>query len=1362
MIPQISEINFPSYATLDQATVSLADMGDRTITTQVKIDGAIVPDFTGWELEFRGERFILPTRVPQAAKGNESINSIIDLTFESWAVHELKRYFFVQTATITAGTGIAGTVIADQYEASVNLSLVSFVELFNSVLQYYFGDKMAMILAPPPQGGYSTEPVLVEINKTYVWDVLTKFYELYGLRWRMTYNNTLNQYQILVGYEDISIDDHDFQYGYQGGLLKFERQVQDYNITNVLLGRGGEKNLPYRYFKRVDEQNPNWAADPDAIPELANIYFDRLRDANFRSYVQGWRTNPRRDTSWEVVQAYDAARGATDWAYKKGHTDEKFNPVEYVKDDESIAKYGEHWGARDDDDDIFPTIQGITREPIGAVDEVVDVSEIISDDIDAAAEYEETVIDITGTRTVTHNFGSEYTDTFYLGPFSVPAGQTGTVSWTLMAPWSSRGEAVPEIIFTSEDVDVKAVNVDTGTELGPAGLPAGTYKIKLTLHARNAGGGHNYITYGLNTLKLTLSAADDNAWKPTFDIWVKNIWNTTKGANESAEAYADRVWADILGDRTGKEAKIVFSTGLMSVSEDYEFTIASYPVFDQSKDINGVPSEWRITLYKSDADLEATGLYIPSASGGKPAAGDHFFFIGIDMPHLYVTEAEKRLRAAKEADLEDLADISPTWVITMDKVRVHTEEDADEYGLLADRLDAGVKLRITDPRFTGGDILSLYAQSITYTWDGSSIVPDIEVVLSDDVVAVEGAVQQIRNDVNVIKTRYVQAYQVDEVVRRVGRSLFLSKTGEPDTSYSPSTFKSRIGSDDFREGGIGGSGWGFYKDGQGRAILEADKIIVRQDMEVNSLVANQIAYVGGKQIISAASIECTQVVDSSDLYICYFDQKKGSVANLFKEGDIAMGQTFSPENKETRYYRYYVDSAGDNYIALEKADGVGGAPSAGDTIVQFGNASDTDRQYVIIRDVIGGGYERMLSGLNSVTAEGKEYYFAGMTKEGSEEFVALQDKDDKFLYDKNDALLGYAKYTAKNRWFVGDKDAEYAEWIDGALTVKGRIIVRNSAGQYKQMENYLATIDYLQAAMPEDEQAAVTTIAGGIVLSKIIGVESSGNLVAGLNASSLGSDNTHGTLMIFAGADDAASVSSAKFRVYADGHVVANDLYATGANIAGKITASSGSIGVFTITSGDGKLVSSGGDRSIELTRNGVSVVDGYYGLDSFFGGEILPDPDLNGFACVRLTTTGTARAHAGIIIDTSDSSDTIEQYSIYAKNGMFGGLRPRTRFYSAGTINLNEYDFHVVINNSAMCTVKLPDNPKIGQTYFIWHVSTSGLRIEPQGSNIGMYNVGTSQYETYSVSTSTGLTVLVFQPSDFSSQYTDGVWVKK
>lgn len=1092
MIPAITEVNFPSYATLHQATVSLQDMGDRVISTQVRIDGDVIPDFSGWELRFKGERFVLPSDNPQAMKDNTTRNSLVDLQFQSWAIQELKRYYFFEAASVSAGVAIA-----DKYVAPVRLNVEDFVAMLNDVLDYYFDGKIVADLYLSGTGIYSQEKKDMEINYSYLWEVIGKVFEVYGVRNVIEYDSTNDVYTIKFGYPADEIDDHTFEYGYQGGLLKFERQVQDETISNILLGRGGEKNLPYRYFKAIDPQNPEWAADPDAIPELANIYFDRLRDINFRRYVQGWRTNPNRDTSWEAVQAYDATRGATDWAYKKGHEDERFSPVEYVKDDASIAAYGEHWGALDDNDEIYPTIQGRSRTGLGRIDEVVAVSPIITDDIQAMAQASAVEKSIS-SLTVSKYGSTETTHTIESEEFTIPDGSTGNITYA----WVDKATLYAGNVYCDTvNSSLVAVSSANGTELPISGIPAGTYRLRLRLVIRIDSPATSATgTFGIENIVLTTSAQDDEAWKPTFDIWVKDIWGIAREQGESDVQYAMRVWGPILGDRVGNEAKVVFSTGFMSVSEDYEFTIADYPVPDTTKTLNNVPSAWRITLRKSDAEYDATGLYIPNNStGGKPIAGDKFFFTGIDMPHLYVTLAEEELNTFKSAQLQGTSAVNPTWVISLDKVRVHTLEDGEYGQTLAERLAAGAKLRVTDPRFSGGDILTLYAQSVTYTWnepsDGSPyLVPDIEVVLSDQVVSRESRVDKIQSSVEQIKSQYARIDDVESVVRKVAEPMFLKKTGEADSSESPTQFSSKVTSRGFRQGGVGGTGWGFYRDNteqfqesgtpvatrsrstravsteieEGDSVLEVDRVVVRKEMKVNSLVVNQVEYRGGMEIISAAKIEISKVIDddANGVYICYFDQRQNSVANNFQVGDVAYGHVFTPNDSTLRYYKCRVVGVDVDRIMLSKTvkDGAG-VPQAGDVVVQFGSYTNSARRYVIVRDVVGGGYEQMLSGLDSVTASGEEYYYAGRTTGQSP------------------------------RWFVGDAGGEYAEWKNGQLNIKGSILVRNGS-TYSDLSGALADLDYLTTALPESS----TLIQGGLILSKVIALtDAQNNIKSGIN-----------------------------------------------------------------------------------------------------------------------------------------------------------------------------------------------------------------------------------------------------------------------
>jgi hypothetical protein len=77
-------------------------------------------------------------------------------------------------------------------------------------------------------------------------------------------------------------------------------------------------------------------------------------------------------------------------------------------------------------------------------------------------------------------------------------------------------------------------------------------------------------------------------------------------------------------------------------------------------------------------------------------------------------------------------------------------------------------------------------------------------------------------------------------------------------------------------------------------------------------------------------------------------------------------------------------------------------------IVQYGNYTRADRQYVKVRDVINGGYERYIEGLDSATAQGTEYYFVGRQ---------------------------IGSYNNRPRWFIGDSDSSI-EYIDGKFKLK--------------------------------------------------------------------------------------------------------------------------------------------------------------------------------------------------------------------------------------------------------------------------------------------------------------------------------------
>lgn len=1100
MIEDIHELNFPKhdgkqYATLTQATAALQDMGEKTITTQVKIDGEITPDFTyDWAVEFQGEKYIMPLRKPQGAKENTSLNSTIDLTFQHWAIYQLKRWYLPTMQPIESGTAVP-----DQYIASVSLNLENFCDLLGQVLEYYYGEQITVDLNPQWQG--AVEPTAVEISRSYIWDVLIKLYELYAVRWSIEAadgNDNLTEggerYVIKVGYGAAEAD-HIFEYGFEGGLLKVERQVQDENIRNMIIGRGGSKNLPHRYFKDKDPANPTFAADPDWIPELANIPFTALRGATFRSYIQGWKA--RHYPNYEITTP-TAEQAYAPWAWMRGYTDMKFNPVEYVADafttanngygvaeGSSIAEYG---GLMDglDDEDTYPTIQGVERDGIGRIDEAVEVEPVTTDDIEEATEADAKVTDFnTMSNPGVIAAGVTATITVPGDSFTVAEGKTANLELVgasvqgieeICPPGLGRcnRRALSEgMHFEVEDKEIIVYDSE-GDERTASGITEGDYRFEVKFTIRNKMETNaSYIRYIFTAMYTNVKLMEADAppkWKGRWSFLAKNIWGSVRRDGESDEAYAERVWGPILGDRTGEEAKVVFADGALAASEDYEFVITDIPVYERklcrwstteggAEVVHEYYSEWRIPLAKSDADLETLGVYIPSVQR-QAVAGDHFFFTGIDMLHMYVSGAEKRLDDGKKDELAEVKDIKPTWVVGLDKVRIHNYGEA---GALVDQLRVGSTLRLADKRFIKGAYETLYVQSVTYTYTEptdteANLLPDVEIVLGDSYATSSNPVASLSGEVNALKKQVGSISNIEQVVRAVGDKLYLRKDGISDRSLSPTEFASLLTSYGFRNGIIGGKGWGFFKDANGSWVLETDRINVRQDMQVNTLVINNVEGRGGMTVESAARMEVTAVVETAEGYICYFDQKQGTVANLFHVDDVAYSARFSADETSLSFYKRRVMAVDAGSITLTKGydpvalpDGTSdtgvngiGSPEPGDIIIHYGNYTDKERQYIKVSDVVGGGYERYLEGLDSVNAEGEEYYFVGRQA---------------------------GMYGDKPRWYVGVPGCSI-EFAEGELTLDGVKLTVNSRIGDKTVDKYIGDVADDAASKAKEELQA--------------------------------------------------------------------------------------------------------------------------------------------------------------------------------------------------------------------------------------------------------------------------------------------------
>lgn len=631
----------------------------------------------------------------------------------------------------------------------------------------------------------------------------------------------------------------------------------------------------------------------------------------------------------------------------------------------------------------------------------------------------------------------------YVGDFKIPANCYGSIDMGYILDLSAYRTNNQQTSDTDLRRDLHLSNSSYAYvenqygEKFPAGnIAPGNYGLHIEVEVENTSDDYDTLYARLICNGATINVYDSTKSPlyedQLFKVWIKNIWLSEKDPLESKEEYVKRVWEPILGTHLGDEAAICFSSGELSVSQDYEFKILGPTVdvgirYDTSKSIDGVTSHWCITCIRSDADFDTLGVYTPNTNR-QGNAGDYFYFVGIELTQYYVEWAEQRLHNYKRDELEKVKDINPTWIVSLDKVRIG-QAHSNEAMALIDQLQVGSTLHLADERFIK-DVAyeDLYLQAITYKFNDNSnaanLTPNVEVTLGTEyavsaspVATLQGSIDSINRQLGAVSTSALQ-----QLIRAVGDKIYLRKDGFTDRSYSPTYFADLIASLGFREGMVGGQGWAFFKDANGKWVLETDKINVREEMQVNTLVINQIDARGGMIIESAASMEITYV-DSSALgfYKVYFDTKGGSVANLFKTGDIAYCHRWKPDNQELKYYKSVVGSIGEDYITLRRLPSVyvgSGVPEVGDVIVQYGNISDKSRQFVIERDVINGGYERMLSNLNSVTAKGTEYFFAG--------YQSSNAQGDR----------------RGERFFVGDKDSgNYIEYKDGKLTIPGQLIL---------------------------------------------------------------------------------------------------------------------------------------------------------------------------------------------------------------------------------------------------------------------------------------------------------------------------------
>lgn len=222
----------------------------------------------------------------------------------------------------------------------------------------------------------------------------------------------------------------------------------------------------------------------------------------------------------------------------------------------------------------------------------------------------------------------------------------------------------------------------------------------------------------------------------------------------------------------------------------------------------------------------------------------------------------------------------------------------------------------------------------------------------------------------------------------------------------------QFGNETFMPGMLG-NGFRFWIE-NGLSFGQIDYLTVTREMLISVLTVAEVKSVDGGILISSANMVCSSVEDITTGYKCYFDNDEGNIPNKFIVGDQAMCRRFNGAN--VKYYWRLVTEVGTDYILLSKTDKDGsGIPEAKDNIVQFGNRTDTQRQFAIYSVAYGDAGTFYYYGVNSYDLTGKaKTYFSksGARIEGDSIVFSSSGKSAATAISEVDTKAGNAQTSA--------------------------------------------------------------------------------------------------------------------------------------------------------------------------------------------------------------------------------------------------------------------------------------------------------------------------------------------------------------
>ena len=499
--------------------------------------------------------------------------------------------------------------------------------------------------------------------------------------------------------------------------------------------------------------------------------------------------------------------------------------------------------------------------------------------------------------------------------------------------------------------------------------------------------------------------------------------------------------------------------------------------------------EWEIINVYPDEETQLPGGMI------VPQPGDTYIPWNFRMPDEYNTAAEEAYRQAVDDFLASYS-FDPT------KYTAPTDRHYIERNAVPLMVGQNVRL-LSDEYFTGGykdtritkvvrKLNDLCQATLTCTdkigtgWKTSvdNQLSSLQYKLSKQ------AEQAVIDIIKTTDTKTPSDWNVFSALKSL--AMFLRKDKD-DTASGIITFLKGLLSDniqsrDFTSGPLG-TGFVVKRDPKtGKSYIEADEIYIRLKAYFDTLEIKHLSHVGGRIVLSPASMECnkveilsgesetlfdkagSQLFDKSNdplsavlaggeqVYRCYFNNTDGEkeIVNEFAIDDLAQCREFNvkenvSQDVSNQYYWRRVVGVGSDYIDLSITDCDSGSmiPKAGDTIVTIGNKTDTNRQHVIFLSSYDDDAPcfKLYSGINDYSMLNKEVtvispnadknVFTGkvVIKPGSVGFGNLTDAPDISLIESE---ISNAKEDAANAQEAASNAQEDVSdlkgYVDGAFS----------------------------------------------------------------------------------------------------------------------------------------------------------------------------------------------------------------------------------------------------------------------------------------------------------------------------------------